>query len=193
MNDKYKLGEEARAHWAKDTNRPTMFLNDYNLLCNNVFVKYADLVLDERDKPQTAVKAIPDDETLWKEDSEIIYLFVEDGMIMKIGGTRNSMKERWGSYLCGFHVAERNRSGKCSVTNAHVYHTIEKNLLDGHLWEIWCWKLPRLEQTVNILGKDVTIIAQTYHAYETVCIEKFKEHVNTIPVLCMNSDPAYKK
>lgn len=191
-SEKFLSGKAARQRWSKPTDSPTLTVSQFNEMCNNVFVKYADLVLDDRVKPQTAVKAVPVDTNVWQEENEIIYLFVQGDDIMKIGGTRNSMGQRWGSYLCGFHVPERNRSGKCSVTNAHLYHTIEKNLLEGKEWSVWCWKLPRVEHTVEIMGETVTIVTQTYHAYESVCIRRFKDRVGSIPVLCMNSDPAYK-
>ena len=70
----------------------------------------------------------------WEEKREYVYCIVmknndtDDGLIVKIGGTRTGMKDRFGSYLCGHHVIERNKSGKMSVTNAHLYHTIEHGL-----------------------------------------------------------------
>ena len=45
--------------------------------------------------------------------------------IIKIGGTRTGLKERCGSYLCGHHVEERDKSGDCSKTNAYIYNTFE--------------------------------------------------------------------
>lgn len=190
--DKFTVGEAARKKWAKPTDGGTLSVDMFNGENGGVFSKYADLVLDDRVKPQTTVAASPLDVDEWKQDGEYIYLFVRGDSIMKIGGTRTSMQERWGSYLCGFHVPERGRSGKCSVTNAHLYHTIELGLINGEQWSVWCWKLPRVVHKVTILGDDVDIVVQTYHAYESVCIEKFKKTVGSIPVLCMNSDPSYK-
>jgi hypothetical protein len=48
-----------------------------------------------------------------------------NGYIIKIGGTRTGLKERCGSYLCGHHIEERDKSGDCSKTNAYIYNTFE--------------------------------------------------------------------
>jgi hypothetical protein len=117
---------------------------------------------------------------------------------MKIGGTRTGMKARWGSYLCGHCVSERMNKhgepnpGKMSVTNAHLYHTIEHDLLQGNKWEFYSWKLPDTTVSVEILGEMIQVVAQTYHAYESRCIELFKTITGHIPQLCDNADPNYK-
>ena len=36
----------------------------------------------------------------WNEERENVYTIVKDGRVVKIGGTRNGMKARFGSYLC---------------------------------------------------------------------------------------------
>ena len=80
-----------------------------------------------------------------------------------------------------------------SVTNAHLYHTIEDDLLKGNTWEFWTWTLPTVSVTVDIMGTDTTVIAQTYHAYESRCMEMFKtEESGDIPQLCDNADPNYR-
>ena len=80
-----------------------------------------------------------------------------------------------------------------SVTNAHLYHSIEKDLLEtDSKWDFYTWTLPILEQKINILGIETTVIAQTYHAYESCCIKKYKDITGKIPILCDNSDPTYK-
>ena len=109
------------------------------------------------------------------------------------------MKERWSSYLCGHCVPERISKkgtpfpGKMSVTNAHLYHTIEEGLIAGESWQFWIWKLPVTQVTVNILGEPTIVIAQTYHAYESKIIQKFKKMTGGfIPLLCVNADPEYR-
>jgi hypothetical protein len=79
-----------------------------------------------------------------------------------------------------------------SVTNAHLYHTIEHDLLLGNKWEFYSWKLPDTTVPVEIFGEMIQVVAQTYHAYESRCIELFKTITGHIPQLCDNADPNYK-
>ena len=143
-------------------------------------------------KRQTCIKVTPTNNEKWKEENEKIYLIVKDKKVVKAGGTRNGMKARFGSYLCGHHVEERGKSGKMSVTNAHIYHSIEKDLLEtDSKYEFWTWSLPVVQINVEILGENVNVTAQTYHAYESVVIKKFKDLTGNIPLLCDNCDPNY--
>lgn len=200
MNDlKKKNGERAREVWRKILKEEPMALESFNYSCGNKFKKCADLTLDNSEKRQTAIRAEPIENESWKRNSESIYVFVKNGKIMKIGGTRTGMRNRWGSYLCGHCVPQRIAKktgepfpGKMSVTNAHLYHTIEQGLIDGEIWEIYNWELPTVKVMVEILGSQVEVIAQTYHAYESLCIKKFYELTGHIPQLCDNSDPNYK-
>jgi hypothetical protein len=90
-------------------------------------------------------------------------------------------------------VLERNKSGKMSVTNAHLYHSIEKDLLEtDSVWEFYAWTLPEIIHNVDIFGIDTAIISQTFHAYESCCIKKYKAITGHIPIMCDNSDPCYK-
>jgi len=196
---KFIAGEVARNKWSKPLVSESLTINDYcSKSIGNQFVKVADIVLDDSTTRRTTVQAIPIDEKYWKESAEHIYIITRNNEIMKIGGTRTGMKARWGSYLCGFCVAERMNKhgvpnpGKMSVTNAHLYHTIENDLLEGNKWEFYSWKLPNTVVEVEILGQMVQVIAQTYHAYESKCIENFKNITGHIPQLCDNADPTYK-
>ena len=190
---KFNEGSLAREKWSKTVDVSSlMSMAAFNLACGGVFSKAASIQLDPGPR-QTVIQAVPIDETTWNENREKIYTIVKQDKIVKIGGTRNGMKARFGSYLCGHHVSERGKSGKMSVTNAHLYHTIEKDLLDGDsTWEFYTWTLPVVENTINILGTEIKVVAQTYHVYESCCIKKYKDITGTIPLLCDNSDPQYK-
>ena len=188
---KFNDGEGARKKWAKKIE------DDDKVLCvqkfreiNSNFVKIGDIVLDPSKKRQTTIMVNPCN-TLWDKRGEYIYIFVYNDKIVKIGGTRTSMKERFGSYLCGHHVCERGKSGKMSVTNAHLYHTIENTLLLGEKWEIWGWCLPREVIEKEIMGEVTKIAVQTYHAYEAVTMKIFKKLTGHYPILSDNCDPSY--
>jgi len=196
---KFIIGEVARKNWKKTLIKEECTVTAFNQQCGNTFIHIADIVLDDNEKRQTTLKVDVKDKKVWKAADEHIYLFVRGDKIMKIGGTRTGMKARWGSYLCGHCVPERkkrngeNFPGKMSVTNAHLYHTIEDDLLNGGSWSFWSWKLPTITVSVNILGVQTNVIAQTYHAYESRCMELFRKITGHIPNLCDNADPSYRK
>tara|TARA_Y100000591_G_C21794465_1_gene678496 strand:+ start:673 stop:1290 length:618 start_codon:yes stop_codon:yes gene_type:complete len=201
LDSKFTNGELARNTWAKKYDiTDVISVQEFNEACGGVFRKCGNIVLDNvlnkkgKPKRQTTIMVEPCEhmESSFGKKNEQIYLIVKDNKVMKIGGTRTSMKERFGSYLCGFHVIERGKSGKMSVTNAHIYHSIEKDLLETNsTWCFWVWDLPRTEIRVPIFDETVTVVAQTYHAYESCCIKKFKNLTGSIPILCDNCDPNY--
>lgn len=191
-------GMKARTKWRKELRKEKCTIQRFNHLANGVLKKSADIVLDDSDKCKTVIKVIPTDKKQWRTEMEAIYAIVRNGELMKIGGTRTGMHKRWGSYKCGHCVPERKKAngepypGKMSVTNAHLYHTIEDDLLKGNRWEFWSWWLPTVKVTVDIMGSPCEVIAQTYHAYESRCIEIFRKDTGAIPQLCDNADPNYR-
>ena len=193
--EKFNNGENARKKWAKEINGDEKLLGMETFIKANPycahFVKTGDIVLDPNKRRQTTIMVNPCDAPLWEKKGEYIYLFLHNGKIIKIGGTRTSMKERFGSYLCGHHVRERGKSGRMSVTNAHLYHTIEKTLLNGDKWEIWSWCLPGEAIEREIMGEQIEIKVQTYHAYESRTMKLFKELTGHYPLLSDNCDPSY--
>jgi hypothetical protein len=198
MPEKHQRGMKARTKWRKPLREELTTIERYNILAHKVFSKAADIELDDSQNRKTILQVVPVETEKWNAVREVIYLFVRNGRIMKIGGTRTGMKKRWGSYKCGHCVPERPMKngqpypGKMSVTNAHLYHTIEDDLLKGNTWEFWTWTLPTVSVTVDIMGTDTTVIAQTYHAYESRCMEMFKTESGDIPQLCDNADPNYR-
>ena len=111
--------------------------------------------------------------------------------IIKIGGTRNGLKSRCSSYLCGHHTVERGKSGKCSVTNAKVYNTFEfyLNHIENVNLELYGYQLPVSTKNYDIWGENVEIIVQTYHKYESMLLQKYKKQNGKFPVLSDNADP----
>jgi hypothetical protein len=172
-------------------------INEYNHI--NHFIKVADIVEDKDLKKsgakarKTVIKAEPVISAHeFGAKQEWLYIFTIDGHIVKIGGTRDSLKNRFASYLCGHHVPERGLSGKCSVTNAHIYNTFDHYLNEGHKIEMWAYKLPEVQVTQTILGTDHTFAVQTYHKYESLFLRAFKKTYGSFPFLSDNADPEYK-
>lgn len=170
------------------------------------FKKVADIELDEEmfeegknkgTKKRTtlirSVLTIP--ERKFNEKFEWIYIFTMNKKIVKIGGTRTSLKERIGSYLCGHHVEGRGKSGKCSVTNAFIYNTFEFYLKNGYKIEMFGYKLPKtiIKISADIaFGEEIEEPVQTYHLLEGMCLKQFKKKYGEYPPLSKNSDPKMK-
>jgi hypothetical protein len=199
-SNKFLDGENARQKWAKPIviDNP-LHIDAFNERCGNTFQKRCSIKLDYSTKRQSTLTVTNYEKELWDTKKEHIYVITRNGIIVKIGGTRDGMKGRWASYGCGYYVPERKKKngdhypGKMSVTNAYLYHTMENDILQtGSHWEFYSWDLPITTIKVEILGKNVEVVAQTFHAYESICIQEFKSMTGTIPLLCDNSDPSYK-
>jgi len=179
----------------------TVLFEEYNR--KNYFIPIADIVLDtelftsgkkegtkKRNTVIQFVSKISNEE--FNKKTEWLYLLLINGRIVKIGGTRTGIKGRVSSYLCGHHIEERGKSGDCSKTNGFIYNTFEYYLHLGCKIEMYGYKLPKTESTIEIFGKETKIIAQTYHAYESTFLEDYKKNYNDYPVLSDNCDPDYK-
>lgn len=163
------------------------------------FQKVADIVLDQ-DKTRTGKKSRNTlikfdpviDRQIWSRDTEWLYIFTIANKIVKIGGTRTGLKGRCSSYLCGHHTQDRGKSGDCSNTNAYIYNTFEYYLQNDEIIEMWGYELPQKIVYETILGQQVPIKAQIFHAYESTFMEKYRQIVGEYPELNDNADPDYR-
>jgi len=159
----------------------------------NDFIKVADIIIDNEKKRKTVIKFVPVISTNeFREKCEWIYIFTINNYIVKIGGTRDGLKGRVGSYLCGHHIQERGKSGDCSKTNAYIYNTFDFYLNIGYKINMYAYKIPEKIFEIIILGKKQNVKAQTYHAYETIYLENYKTKYKSYPQLSDNCDPNYK-
>lgn len=163
-----------------------------------LFHKVADIVPDTeltsagKKKRGTVIQFKYLDKHEWEERCEWIYIFSMDGVIVKIGGTRTGLKGRAGSYLCGHHVPERNKSGDCSKTNGFIYNTFDHYLSLGRTIEMHAFKIPRVTVSLDILGRNIDVDAQVHHAYESRFLQEYKNQTSHFPCLSDNADPNYK-
>lgn len=129
----------------------------------------------------------------WDDGGQWIYMFTIDGFIVKIGGTRTGLKDRTGSYLCGHHTIDRGKSGKCSVTNAYLYNTLDYYVEKGCVVQMHGFKIPQSVVTISVWGKDTEVVPQVYTAYETGALEAYKKAIGHYPALSDNSDPSQRE
>lgn len=176
----------------------TIPFEEYNR--KNYFIPVANIVLDSElltygkkqgdKKRNTLIKFVPTISTeLFNKKSEWLYLILINGMIVKIGGTRTSLKGRVSSYLCGHHIKERGKSGDCSKTNGFIYNTLEFYLNVGCKIQMYGYELPKTEYTIEIFGNRTQITAQTYHVYESTFLRDYKKNYNEYPILSYNCEP----
>jgi hypothetical protein len=178
----------------------TIVFEDYHR--KEHFIPVAEIILDTelskkgkkagQKQRNTLIQFLPTAAKVFSKETEWLYLLLINGRIVKLGGTRNGLKKRAGSYLCGHHVKELGKSGDMSKTNAFIYNTLVFYLQLGCKVEMMGYQLPKREITIQIFGQDTVITAQTYHAYESKFLDDYKKKYREYPFLSDNCDPAYK-
>ena len=189
------------SYWLKpiDTDK-TIALADYDLV--DKFRQVAIVGVDDemhatipdKKKRQTVIRfnpTIPVEE--FAKSAEWIYLFVINGRIVKIGGTRDGLKGRIGSYMCGHHVPQRGKSGDCSKTNGFIYNTFDFYLSIGCTIEMYGYEIPKVELVLpDVFGRTIRDGAQVFHIYESVALNSFHQKYGFNPILSENGDPKYR-
>lgn len=119
--------------------------------------------------------------------AQFVYMIVIDGSIAKIGGSKNTVKDRIQSYNCGVYSLWRGGSGKQSVTNSIIYDSIELCLLRGRTVELYvhfiviepvvvsCWDI-----------KTIRVMPTVYDVLETCAIRRFYELYGKNPIWSKN-------
>lgn len=196
-DQEHKINESPYKRWIKHISLDKELHFHAFKLCKE-FWKVATITTDNEytskgDKARnTVTKFHPTDKKEWSLPCEWVYLFTINDKIVKIGGTRNGLKQRAGSYLCGHHIKERNRSDKCSVTNGYIYNTFDFYLQNGYEIAMYGYMIPECVVPLQIMDEVVYVKAQVYHAYEARFLKEYKKIMGHYPCLSDNADPNYK-
>jgi hypothetical protein len=159
---------------------------------NKNFMHVADILKDTSVKRKTGIifkPMIPIKE--WKEKSEWIYIFTVCAprnrldKIVKIGGTRNGLAGRSGSYLSGHYTG-------CSSTNAYIYNTFKYYLSGGYKIKMFGYSIPKIEIKADVFGRDIIVQPQIFHSYESIALEMYRDQNGRYPMLSNNCDPEYR-
>lgn len=118
---------------------------------------------------------------------QFVYMIVVDGSIAKIGGSKNTVKDRIQSYNCGVYSRWRGGSGKQSVTNSIIYDSIELCLLRGRTVELYVHFIDIAPVVVSCWDiKTATVMPTVYDVLETCAIRKFYELYGKNPIWSKN-------
>ncbi len=116
-----------------------------------------------------------------------LYLFTVANQIVKIGGTKLSLSERFNGYQCGDDKCGRSQSS----TNQKIHNTFYFYLLLGCPIKFYGMTLKSAKFLTNILDYEILVNTQVYHIYESVYIGDFKIQYNFFPPLSKLSDPKF--
>lgn len=118
-------------------------------------------------------------ESSFESDKELVYLFVIDGYIQKVGSTTTTMKKRIQSYNCG-KQAYRD-SGTCSTTN---YFVLQSFLRINKDIEVYAFFPEKKKMQVDVFGdiveKELYVPSKEY---EKKILVELKEN-GVMPILC---------
>jgi len=169
-----------------DVNNKSMKFEDFSHSKN--FAHVANIIIDRVEKRQTLLEFAYVDTYMWNDSGNWIYIFTINDHIVKIGGTKNGLRQRAASYLCGHHTR---KSNVCSVTNGIIYNTFLSYLIDGATIKMYGMKCPVVSTTIVAFGETHTVEAQIFDVYESVLIRKYATEHGTPPILSSRSDPRY--
>lgn len=113
----------------------------------------------------------------------VIYLLVDtDDTIIKIGGSGQTLPERWVSYQAGTQQARER--GTCSVTNYDVSSYIRDK---GETFYLYAYVPPVVTAQIDLFGKRKgTIQAEVWKEYEKFFLEDYANQVGSLPILSKN-------
>ena len=113
----------------------------------------------------------------------VIYLIIENDEVIKIGGSGQTLLERWTSYCAGTQKARD--KGTCSVTNYEVSEHIRNS--NGTNLCLFAYTPEPVNVSVDLFGKDTQIIkAEVWKNYEKFLLDEFCATHGEMPLLSKN-------
>ena len=112
----------------------------------------------------------------------VIYLIVHNDEVIKIGGSGQTLLERWTSYCAGTQKARD--KGTCSVTNYEVSQFIRNS--SGSV-SLYAYTPEAVNVSVDLFGKATQIIkAEVWKNYEKFLLDEFCATHGEMPLLSKN-------
>jgi len=183
------LGEDKKPRYTMttdDVERSSLRFGEFSH--SNSFAHVANITIDQSVKRQTLIEFVSVDDDKWNDAGNWIYIFTVNDFIVKIGGTKNGLKQRTMSYLCGHHTR---KSNACSITNGMIYNTFLAYLQEGSKIKMYGMRCPVVSTTIVVFGEEHTVEAQIFDVYESILIRKYTVEHGTPPVFSSRADPRY--
>jgi hypothetical protein len=127
-----------------------------------------------------------------------VYLITFNDQIIKIGGSKTSIKNRIASYQCGHCIPERKKKngefypGKMSITNAIIYNTIYHYLLqENNKFKLYVYPIKNTMESyyTNVFGEKIQVEIQNYDTFEKYALDCYYKLKKEFPILSKNSHP----
>lgn len=150
------------------------------------------IIINTPEKMKTSyIKFVPQETELnyqsYHKYHQNLYLFTVGNQIVKIGGTKLSLAERFRGYQCGDDKCGRSQSN----TNQKIHNTFYFYLLLGCPINFYGKSLKSTTYHTQILDYDILVNTQVYHIFESVYIGDFKMTYGEYPPLSQVSDPLF--
>lgn len=115
----------------------------------------------------------------------VVYLIVVDGEVVKIGGSGQTLPNRWVSYQAGTKQARK--KGTCSVTNYDVSQYLINKLNEQSNIALYAYNPEPVTATVNLFNQQTKYIqTQIWKEYEKFLLDEYKKLNSTFPILSKN-------
>ena len=113
-----------------------------------------------------------------------------NGKIVKIGMTIKTLKERYGSYMCGTRKAMK--KGSCSSTNYVITECNYFAMKNNYEVEIFAIKIPKETKTITRFGITREIEVSIARSLEEMITDKFIDTYGHKPILCVQKGNSTK-
>lgn len=128
---------------------------------------------------------------LWEDsNNEYLYCLTYNGKIVKIGMTIKTLKERYGSYMCGTRKAMK--KGSCSSTNYVITECNYFAMKNNYEVEIFAIKIPKETKTITRFGITREIEVSIARSLEEMITDKFIDTYGHKPILCVQKGNSTK-
>jgi len=120
-----------------------------------------------------------------KDTEGVVYLITVDDDVVKIGGSGQTLPQRWASYQAGTKQARE--KGTCSVTNYDVSQYLLKKLDEQSEVALYAYNPEPVTATVNLFNQQTKYIkTQVWKEYEKFLLDEYEKLNLTFPILSKN-------
>lgn len=173
----------------------SLLITEFSL--RKYFLNIGEFVLTKSERLLWEFNVKEEYKELYNRRHNFVYIILYDNKIIKIGGSKVSIKGRIMSYKCGHCIKERvnvkgtNYPGKMSITNACVYNTIAYYLIHNRnkKFELLVYSIPDIICRMKVFGEEQEIHIQHYDSFEKKALDCYHAVTKTYPILCKNSHP----